>query len=1277
MLAYSTMPFSYTSRNVFELATRSSVNAPSGVERVSLASERVELVVPQKELFSVWARQEDFDEALRLTRRAPFWSTGPLATTRYDLGTQPPSRRTAHFGTRGGQPFLPGALATTGTDLGESATETIEHVFASRESDSWVQLAPARVPETEPIRGRVLHFDNETRTLEGRYLPDETIRMGTFEGMVQWTGTGAPQNALMRAFSMSMWVQPRGLDDAVLLDVGDSNDEADRVWLGFEGGDLVLRVLDAYGDEPSTALKEQGEVRYALTDGNGDPGLPADSWHHVQIDVRGNRGDQMTMLVNGQARGVRTLGLTRLTTSLDSDSGNITVESTEGFPDRGVLRIGNELIEYTTRSGSSFGAPHIVSGELAGFGGRGARVRYTLAGDGTLTGVPQLLAEYNELNGIASAHAVGTPVSLYGYSLPAATNVPAGGSTLAGDVGLYRVARVIQVGNMSGPTNGDGITAGFISVVGLEAGTHSRATDLFLADADNASATDLSFMDGFPEEGGYAAIVQTRWNGNGIDVSSISNQPLGGVEVISYSRRTRNVLVGITRGNNLPNLRELGTPNDIIGGTRAFVTDWGFTADLNTGQPVATNPAWAVYVVPLSIPVPSSGDLTGLPYPQPGQSEFGQLLRMNTEAEFTEWFRYDELASAGSSVHAVRDRPTALLSAYTTIVGGRPLRAIAGDDTDGDGQGDGSDGGGGPIGDGLRDGETGDERTERREASAPAPAVAAAPQSGGTAAGTQWQTQLGANEMEPFGLSQAVNAALRFRGVMGTQVHAHRAGTQVLPVIRTRDRGPDRGRPGRYDQIFLGGSAGDFADIGFPAQVHRAHLPARESPVYGYTWQATGAVSTGVGTTVISETAENEYPIDGWVYFALNAPAPTPLAPADDGRDLDTVPSDSRLRPRFSKFPSGERPRLPTALGIGSGFSSDVNSRVPSAVVDEIVFGTPEFGRDGTDFTLQGAQLVLDAPLGQNANNIEVVEQGVRIAGGRVFPPNYSAIDGLPTNGGLLRIGDEILAYENADASLGVLTVATSGRGLLGTVAQPHEAGEPVTFLEFWPVTILSGPVSASDGTLPVTDLSGFPFAGTLRIDDELVHYTRPRQGSFEMPRSSTVPGRMDEQGDGIFRGRFGTAAASHAAGVAVIGHPFRYWDRWSDRADAPELAYFGFEVEQPSAWWQGLNFEWEPSGSGGAQIGVLQRTDSDVPWDADPGLEEHLRVLWEGDEGGGLVPMALQADRVEWRVFARYNPNAFDPLGGLSHGWKETPRFRRLAVGFVAPNQVLRSVSK
>ena len=152
---------------------------------------------------------------------------------------------------------------------------------------------------------------------------------------------------------------------------------------------------------------------------------------------------------------------------------------------------------------------------------------------------------------------------------------------------------------------------------------------------------------------------------------------------------------------------------------------------------------------------------------------------------------------------------------------------------------------------------------------------------------------------------------------------------------------------------------------------------------------------------------------------------------------------------------------------------------------------------------------------------------------------------------------------------------------------------------------------------------------------------------------------------------------AAHAAGDPVILFPFRYWDRWADRADAPELAYFRLALRQPAAFWRTVFWDEEQPSSGGCAIEVLQRTDPAVPWDADPESTPQLKLLVRGMHKEEANPIGVQRDSAEWRAFVRYAPHAFDASTGLSHAWKQTPRLRLFGVEYLAPYISLRGVDR
>ncbi len=1254
-LEYSTMPFSFTSNNVFDLTLRATVNAPSGIERYSTVRERTELIVPQEELFYAWARQEDFDSLLRLSREAPYWATGPNATTRFDpAGSTPPTRMWAHMGTYEGQLYLPGVVGPTFNDT--ENTPTPEHVFANRDPDErgFAQLQPIRVDDrADPeLSGRVLHFDHETRDPEGRYLPDQTIVYAPENQRVQWgTGTG-----LLRGVEFSMWVKPRTHTDAVLLDVGGSSPDADRLSVLFENGDLVLRVLDGGGDHRMTpGFREAAEVRYTLAAGDG-PGLPIDVWHHIAIDVRGTRPSQMSMLVNGLAHGVRTPGLTRLTGQLDETTTIIAVESTEGFPDRGVVRIGNELIEYT-KSGNVLDATFQATGPDAGFGGRNARVQWS----GGETSVPLNVAN------TAFNHPQGAPVELYGFAEPLAADVTAGQGALPSELGIFRVACVaaLEGGSPVGQTiSVNGILGPFI----IGTGINSDATDvtgLVLTSADDPDGVQggdpSEVMKAFNPGGGYAALMQV---GAGEDLNSA---PIGGFEVVRYSGYDGSVLRIASWGDAVPELTALAEgaadPDIAAGGRRSFVVRWQALAG---GVPIQDMLGARLFVMPISIPATGGGQAFFSGTIQ--ERQFAQITEASA-GELTEWVCYNTYVQANSQL--VRDDPLAIMEARNYATGFRP-DVDPDDPTQGGGGGPGGGGGGGSLPGSATGGSAPPDTPGALMLSSSAGPGASSSAVQQTSAGFTWEPTLGAPEDEDFPLSRAVREVFQHRGVMGTFPHPHASGTPVLPVFRARNGGVDGGKPGKNDAVFLMGA--DFGHIGWPVTVFRSHRPSPQALVHPWQQAADTPVAQSTSQTAAIQNVGAER--NDW-YFALDAGSPAPVQAGTVDSTGQAQITDTRAIARVLRFPSGERPRNVTEVRLGGSVAG--SGVIPSAIVDEVVFGATDFGTQTPlqdPESVQAGQLVLREDCYDGDPLLTVYPTNLRIPLG-VIGSTYEYLSALDEDGGLLRVGDELIAYESYDADTGELTIAQNGRGLLGTRPGNYEVGTPVTYLDGYRVSTLSGGMSATSNAIPVTSTARFPAEGTVLIDNELVHYTRITANGLEMPAGSTEPGAMDRNGPGLFRGRFGTFPETHTAGAPVILFPARYWDRWTERADAPELSYFGFELSQPAAFWREFFYEDEQPGLNGVQMGVLMRSDPSVPWDADPDETPGLEVFYRSEIAGGALPIGVQSDTVQWRVFVDYSQGAFDLQQGLGHGWRATPRLRGLATTYVAPSMSLRSVEK
>ncbi len=541
--------------------------------------------------------------------------------------------------------------------------------------------------------------------------------------------------------------------------------------------------------------------------------------------------------------------------------------------------------------------------------------------------------------------------------------------------------------------------------------------------------------------------------------------------------------------------------------------------------------------------------------------------------------------------------------------------------------------------------------------------------------GSQWLPDLGVDENQAktpkYYFSASISDELQFRGVMGTRAHQHTAGTVVLPVFNVAHNDIDAGRPGSYDAAFLFGPT--FDHLGWPVHVQRAHVPADFVGVRRWKQQdPTHLVAVSDSEDAIAKPIY----LQNSTFVALQDRAPEPIRPGTvGGGDLNIV--DTRAIARLTCFPSGERPRLVGTAAVGGGFDGSQSGAVPSAVVDEVVFGNAQIPLHTPNVdaeSMAGASFVLSTDLPEAGNSVRVYSGLMRIAGGD-HGENYEFLSETPDDAGLLRIGSEIVCYDQRDPTTGQINLATSGRGLLGTRAQSHQIMEPVTFLENRIVSFLASGLGPTDASIQLANVQDFPTEGTVIIGTELIHYTRIHENALEMPRASSQPGRMDHKGDGLFRGRFGTTPAAHAQGDPVILFPFRYWDRWQSRADAPELAYFTLSLDQPAAYWDACYFDKEDAEA--CQIGVLARVEPDAPWDADPDADPRLRLYWKGDADGKPIPIGRQSDRIDWRVFVKYAPGAFDATTGLAHGWTQTPTLKKFGAFYFGPGMVYSSVER
>lgn len=1286
-LSFSTMPLAFTSRDVFSIDLRASLNVQGLKERFSVAREQIEFVAPPGELLHAWGSQSDFEEELRLDRAAPGWLSGPVAVSVPDLrfGGSPPPRTISQL------------AISIDAEGGEAPVS--RSIFPSDEPEGFVRPWSERADEVGPRQGRVVHFDRSRGDLEGHDLSQQVLNYGPESGQVGW----ADGNGVFQPSGLSLWVKPDNITSGHLFDSGTGSPENDRFRAFFENGELVIEVLDAVGDHPDTEFEERARLRLPLAGSPLVPGL----WSHIEVDMHSNRPDGVSLRLDGMGFGrpqsatsVVARGRTFLTGAVGSDDTTIPVESTEDFPDNCTLLIGNEVVEAVKSGPTSFEAVHQLTGELAGYGGRLARELFEYrAAQGTAELVNRSIVNK------PGSYPVGTQVQLWGYSSLLSSEIPPGGGSLDGEIGPFSVARVVGVDGTRGEeisftVRGGGVAGPFEIPIGLgfDAGQTPPQTLELAACDSNQSASEA--MRGFSGSGGYALVMQRLTSfivppvggnpGETVDGPQTPfGTPLFGLQVIRYGGVRATSLTGLDwniDSNTIPSLEGTYPIIGEVDAPRAYLIEYGG----RLADPDSFNESLAAQLVVVPISLPCAANQIDFLEAQPlfganydaadvasGEeiARFAQLTRTDV-AENTEWFRYDFILNG----EFVRAAPSALISLYTALTRGQNF--------DGEVSTPGSGGGGGGAPGGGPGSETQLPIVATRAATSPAgasaspaslgplgPLVTGAPSAPPL---SYWDPRIGEDELADLPFTSAMSDAFQFRGVLDTYSHAHPDGTEVLPVVRMADprfQSTDRGWMGRGDPVFL------VSDVpGDPGQavvVHRAWRPVTfdydnigDYPTRLSTaWEA----APGLLATDLGDRVTPVFGIENWTQVQLVAfdrQVGIPFLP--DANPL--AYGDMRERNRITKFPSGEAPRLAAGLSVGASVSG--GERL-DGVVDEIEFHTGQFAPFRTP--PQGFDLILAAEIDDGQTTL-VIQNGMRTAWGIVGFGNRSVLDQLPEDGGLLRIGREILAYQSYDTATNELELAENGRGLLGTDASAHAESESVVFLSHVSVSTLTANLRVDDEFLQLDGGGGgnragtddFGGVGTVLVGDELVGYTFNDGNTLGMPRTSSVPGQNDFQGQPAFRGRFGTLPDEHPAGTAVIRFPVRYADRYSARADLPELYHLTLQLSQPDAFLTGIFFEQDAVPDGTVRLGVLQRTDELVPWDADPMDEPALEVFYDADPSEGALAQGRQVDRAEWRVFVEYMAGAFDPLEGLATGWKQTPSLLTFGALYFAPGRVI-----
>lgn len=1195
-----------------------------------------------------WATQDVLEEAFQLDRRSPYWVTHPInlgALQPIALGNDPAARYFPHL-------F---ALAYPGMGFGELRFPAVD------EADAGLSPAPATAPSgpwNQQTTARGVYTFAQTLDIRGHDVKKD----GPF--LLQNTGPSAPgaqrpqnqgqnqqgrgrhdrlafpfsnNNGFVDRFGISFWLEPQTLANAVLFDHGDDNPDRNRLSVQARDGNLVFEVIDEAGLDPNPGASPAGVERTASEWSLplAELGLPNNTPVHVAVSAMSGRPADLSFAVDGMTRGKPRYAtyLTAALKVLDPNLGNnraapgtpgaarneryldVQVDSTEGFPPVGVLRIGLELFEYSAIRGNSFQCQWKDS-----LGGRGARQWGREHRPGIPTdanGKPTVNLDdpqFQDVNlDVFPEHPVGSAVELYGYSVLPSEDSPMmlGSTSLDGALGAFAVARAFidqPRPIVIAPAQGNPFQLG----LGID---ETWSGDLLLADPlptgrnQPPAKAQAEIHDAFPATGGYAMLVQRAFNWDvGMTPAQSTTGRSGGIEVIRYERRDGNKLMSVQRAQRLPGVDGQINRDFYDGQAERFITDFtDWPVDPTNAQVIFDDiPTWITWVVPISLAVQNTKALWD---PQAtGLTEWVQLYPKGGDVNDTEWVRYDTIQQ---NKHLVRANRAAWSQTYFQLT--QELNVTT-----------------------IRVGPLGPDAIANVATTPPWGTVTA------TAGFIGYTPKLEST----FPQIRAVRGALAFRGDPFTETssHAHSA-SDVMGCHRLQllpgNFGAYTGRVGRNDRVAL---------------VQGSLRAGGRTPIVEWhtvNWQARRYFADNLQR---NQTPTERYGPWPFQLVAFQAPVQNLYMGPPTGTQYD----EPRLYDRVVKFPSGELPAAYCAeptVGAGIG-----NSQPMQGFVDEVEV-VQHLAQD----------LVLDEEFDENAK-IFRVNRGFYLNSAGAVATQADLSVAFPQTGGLVAIDGEILAYQSH--ANGEFTLATNGRGLLNTEPRGHDRGARVRFLTHRPAAILAAGVGLRDAELPVQARGALPERyGTVLLGRELLHYTwvrtRDQQALLEMPRWFP-PGddRTSSQSRGLFRGRFGSAPQAAAAGEAIIGFPFRYWDRHVDRSDDPELAYSQLTLNEAPVYFRSVRWR-EETVDPRVEVVCLVRADGKLRWEDEP---LPAAGLWELRGGSADTPahrLGHQGSRLELRFATRYKPGCLDLVTFRAHGWKTTARVEDVRVEYEGQGRI------
>lgn len=737
-LRQSTTGYGYRAGLVFEQRVNAAVRSRIGRTLARSSAEQVLQVAPPGQLLEIAHNQLRFEDFASWQRGMHGVSTLPS-----DLGS---------YATQFSDP-TPSISKRFGTiqDLARTSPEAEPELSA-------IIPTPARDADSAPYGGRGVmdHFDYTESPLG--YEFDSRGPLFTTTG--DW-GVGDGLTSNNDPLHIQGWFFANSLADSTLFDYTSDYTDRNRITASFEQGELLVRCYGTHGEDffDIDALDECITVRIDPTEFDVDG-----RWFHLSVLLRNESARGFQVFLDGVPRGDID-GFTHLAQAVGPYapgdlSGEIYVESTAGFPSRGAIRIGNEVIEYSAKTETSFVSTRDSNMYI---GGRAAR---------EATDVLALTLD--------SSHPEGAGVEVYGYSSILLGDIPPGGSVLSGSVGPWSIANCV--------TGVDDITTiRELGVVPFPLGKGISSTylgDIELVACEQASE-DMFFAESFQSDGGYAVIWQgsavgLTWGLDGNNLINIEDESrIAGMEVIKYSGRSDSTLTISERNVVTPGFES--APEGIISPTgTTFVMEFEDYITIGAaGLPANESVPHNVYIMPISVRAAGASDLT---YMQPVTEEEVGFVQLAADGDpgSTEWIRYDNIID-GNFVRDSWEATVAIIASVSseeTIDGGPGGRPRSGPSND------------------VPPPES-ESAIIEQDPYAEMPLYAL-------------RSTIGEKE-EKADFIEFMEERFSFRGVNGTFDHAHEAGEKAIPVFKTlRSFGsanlysePGYGFVGRLDRVAI------------------------------------------------------------------------------------------------------------------------------------------------------------------------------------------------------------------------------------------------------------------------------------------------------------------------------------------------------------------------------------------------------------------------------------------------------------------------------------------